>query len=57
MGAANMRVNTATRLKNVIKPQRPEHSGNIYVDIEQLAAYRRAIRRYYQARLSYGEPV
>lgn len=49
-----MRVNTATRLKNVIKPKRPEHSGNIYVDIEQIAAYRRAIRRYYQARLRTG---
>ena len=50
-----MRVNTTTRLKNVIKPQRPVPSDNVCITIERVQAYRRAIRRYYQARLGYGE--
>lgn len=49
-----MRINTTTRLKAVVKPVRPVLSDNLALNIERIQAYRRAIRRYYQAKLAYG---
>lgn len=48
-------INTATRLKSVVKPVKPTLTDNLALNIAKVTSYRRAIRRYYQARLSYGD--
>lgn len=49
-----MRTNTTTNLKAVVRPVHPTLTDNIAANLHLIGQYRRAIRRYYQARLSAG---
>lgn len=49
-----MRTNTTSQLKAVIRPVHPVLGDNIAANLHLIQCYRRAIRRYYQARLSAG---